>query len=515
MDLAISQPIDKLTEGKFAIWLDRGIIFWIFLFAICAPHSIAATQICWSFGLLFWVVRFFLKPRPKLERTPIDYLLLGFFLLTTLSSLLSYDPITSIGKLRAASLFTIVYLVSQNIRSPRLVRALAVTLIASCMISVVYTVAERAIGRGVKLTGVNAQSPLSIAGLRENDTILSVDNHKIRTPEQLVTAIVTPAPGTNEQTAYVKVYRFEAFPILSVPRGAIPAGTDALERLAAAGWSHGRDWRATGLYSMYVTYAEALQLIASLAFGLFISLRQKRSLAGGLLLVCVAGFCFAILLTVTRASALSFLVSSAVVVLVGADRRTILVLAACAIPLVFGGLFVLQQKRNVKFFDPNDGSITWRQTVQREGFHLLISNPRHLAIGVGMDSLKRYWREWGLFENNLPMGHMHSDFLQLALERGVPTLVVWILLLLAYGQTLWRLIRHPGLEGTMERGIVLGALGGLVGFVSSGFVHYNWGDSTVVEIFYLIMALTLVIERNVRTGRLDGLKHWVYADLRR
>ncbi|MDX6711779.1 MAG: hypothetical protein QOH96_2795, partial [Blastocatellia bacterium] len=218
-------------------------------------------------------------------------------------------------------------------------RALAVTLIASCMISVVYTVAERAIGRGVKLTGINAQSPLSIAGLRENDTILSVDNHKIRTPEQLVTAITTPAPDTNDQVADVKVYRFEAFPILSVPRGAIPAGTDALERLGADGWSHGRDWRATGLYSMYVTYAEALQLIASLAFGLFISLRQKRSLAGGLLLVCVAGFCFAILLTVTRASALSFLVSSAVVVLVGADRRTILVLAACAIPLVFGGLF--------------------------------------------------------------------------------------------------------------------------------------------------------------------------------
>jgi hypothetical protein len=79
---------------------------------------------------------------------------------------------------------------------------------------------------------------------------------------------------------------------------------------------------------------------------------------------------------------------------------------------------------------------------------------------------------------------------------------------MAYGQMLWRLIRHPGLEGTIERGIILGAFGGLVGFISSGFVHYNWGDSTVVEIFYLIMALTLIIERNVRTGRLEDLKHW-------
>jgi hypothetical protein len=29
----------------------------------------------------------------------------------------------------------------------------------------------------------------------------------------------------------------------------------------------------------------------------------------------------------------------------------------------------------------------------------------------------------------------------------------------------------------------------------SGLVHYNWGDSEVVMIFYLIMGLSLVIER--------------------
>jgi hypothetical protein len=34
----------------------------------------------------------------------------------------------------------------------------------------------------------------------------------------------------------------------------------------------------------------------------------------------------------------------------------------------------------------------------------------------------------------------------------------------------------------------------------SGVVHYNWGDSEVVMIFYLIMGLSLVVERFVRTG---------------
>ena len=32
----------------------------------------------------------------------------------------------------------------------------------------------------------------------------------------------------------------------------------------------------------------------------------------------------------------------------------------------------------------------------------------------------------------------------------------------------------------------------------SGVVHYNWGDSEVVMIFYLIMGLSLVVEREFR-----------------
>ena len=54
----------------------------------------------------------------------------------------------------------------------------------------------------------------------------------------------------------------------------------------------------------------------------------------------------------------------------------------------------------------------------------------------------------------------------------------------------------------MDRGIVLGALGGLAGFFVSGLVHYNWGDSEVIMIFYFIMGLALVVERssNLKTA---------------
>ncbi|MGH9961467.1 MAG: O-antigen ligase family protein, partial [Pyrinomonadaceae bacterium] len=93
---------------------------------------------------------------------------------------------------------------------------------------------------------------------------------------------------------------------------------------------------------------------------------------------------------------------------------------------------------------------------------------------------------------------LHSNVLQIAVERGLPGLILWLIFLGVYARMLWRLARNPAVDHWVERGVVLGALGGLCGFFTSGLVHYNWGDSEVVMIFYFIVGLTLVIERRVR-----------------
>jgi O-antigen ligase len=166
------------------------------------------------------------------------------------------------------------------------------------------------------------------------------------------------------------------------------------------------------------------------------------------------------------------------------------------IPLILGGVLLLQQKRNVGFFDAKDQSTSWRELVWRESFQLLVSKPRHLLAGVGMDSIKGHWREWGLFDNGRqPIGHLHSNILQLAVERGIPALIVWLILLGAYARMLLKLTREPN-----SGGLALGALGGLAGFFASGLVHYNWGDSEVVMVVYFIMGLTLVLERQSGHG---------------
>ncbi|HJS23537.1 MAG TPA: O-antigen ligase family protein [Pyrinomonadaceae bacterium] len=481
--------------------LDRAIIGCLFLIALFAPHSIAATQAAWLLGMILWLARIAVYPRPKLFRSPVDYALLGFFVLSGVSGLFSYNPIMSIGKMRAASLFTIVYLVSQNVRSWREVRLLALTLIASCMVNVFLTAGQVAIGKGVKVQGVAESSPLTKAVYRtrtvtqsapivNGDTIWQIDGKPVESPQELAAAL---AAGT--WPAKVTIYRVEWTPVLEIPRGQLLPGTSALEQLGISDWSRGRDWRATGFFNHWVTYAEVLQLIASLALGILLTLKQKKNLTGVLLFLAVAGLVFALAATVTRASWIGFAVSAVTMLLLTSSRRTLLIVGACAIPLVLASVVVLQQKRGIGFIDKTDQSTSWRQTVWEEGSALLISKPRHLLFGVGMDSIKGHWREWGLFDNGRqPIGHMHSNLLQIALERGLPALIVWLILLGIYVRMLWRTARRDAIED-FPRGLAIGALGGAIGFLTSGLVHYNWGDSEVVTVFYFIMGLCLVVER--------------------
>src|SRR5258708_34090768 len=91
----------EITPGPLATWLEGAILAALFLFVVAAPNSIAATQSAWFLGLLFWVLRFTVWPRPKLEGTPLAYPRFGFSLLMGLVSFLPYSPLVYFGN-RAA-----------------------------------------------------------------------------------------------------------------------------------------------------------------------------------------------------------------------------------------------------------------------------------------------------------------------------------------------------------------------------------------------------------------------------
>jgi O-antigen ligase len=270
-----------------------------------------------------------------------------------------------------------------------------------------------------------------------------------------------------------------------------------------------------------------LQLIASLAFGLFIASlgakfrRQEQTTLEGassnyraastgnfaplILAFCVGAMALALLLTVTRASQIGFLISAFSIVFFGASRKFLLILVAVVLPVAILGVYFQQQSRQVGYFDSKDESTRDRETFYRKGFDLWTKNPRNFLLGVGIDSTKRYVNEWNLFDNQgKPMGHFHSTPLQLLVERGLPGFLLWLWVLWIYGRTLLRQLRfqssntnsdvkNPKPLDWRETGIVLGSLGGLIGFFTSGLVHFNLGDAEVVMVFFMLMGLSVAL----------------------
>ncbi len=78
-------------------------------------------------------------------------------------------------------------------------------------------------------------------------------------------------------------------------------------------------------------------------------------------------------------------------------------------------------------------------------------------------------------------------------RRGLPALLLWLIVLGVYARTLWKGLRLPqsAVRNPYSYGILLGCLGGMIGFVTSGFAHYNLGDQEVAMVLFLLMGLGL------------------------
>lgn len=474
------------TDARVPRVLEMIAFVFLALMILFAPHSIAATQTAWLIGMTAWVARQFIKPRPGITLTAVGAALSALFVWSLFSSILSYEPAVSLEKIRGVSTFLIFIYAINVIKNRRAVIFLAMVLIGSCMIGVLSAPIQKLMGRGVEVSGVAASGPLGSLGVVDGDTIVRVDGRKIREPQEAIAAL--EEAKSVRLTLYRPDYEFS----VDLSKSTLHESHDPAAALGFSSWKPSRKFRSAGFYSHYATFAEVLQLIGALTFGLFLaafttSQRLQSILVLGL---SVCGIAFALLLTVTRASQLAFLISSMSTLILGASRRVVLIAAVITVPLAAVGLFYLQQQRHVGFFDSKDASIQWRLMMWRDGIRLLQESPRHITVGVGMDSIKNRWEEWGLFDKGWqPLGHFHSTPLQLAVERGIPALVIWLIVLGICARTLWRGLRRSSAGGDWRsRGILLGSIGSLVGFFASGLVHSNLGDQEVVMVFYILMA---------------------------
>ena len=150
------------------------------------------------------------------------------------------------------------------------------------------------------------------------------------------------------------------------------------------------------------------------------------------------------------------------------------------------GAVVVWQTRDRNSLLLGDPSSSLRLEVARVGLSRILIHP---IFGHGMDAMKLHWNEWGFPGKD--MLHLHSTPLQLAFDRGLPMLVLWLWLMMLFWLTLARAERRAAdLSDTSYYGILLGTLGALTAFLVSSLVNYNYGDAEAVMLFWFLMGST-------------------------
>ncbi|MDQ6652781.1 MAG: O-antigen ligase family protein, partial [Acidobacteriota bacterium] len=239
----------------------------------------------------------------------------------------------------------------------------------------------------------------------------------------------------------------------------------------------------------YETYSEILQILAQLAFGLALAnfknhglnLRSKLAFAATALLA------LGIALTAMRTVLVALAIGVCVISVRALGRKAKVLTLAALLVLLAVGAFAVYQTRAKNALSLEDSSSSLRFQVAKVGLSRMMLHP---LFGHGMDAMHVHWAEWGF--PGTDMLHLHSTPLQLAFDRGLPALILWLWIMALFWFTASRGEKSTRDSSDTNRyGILLGATGAVAGFFASSLVNYNFGDGEVALVFWWLLGIVL------------------------
>jgi len=256
--------------------------------------------------------------------------------------------------------------------------------------------------------------------------------------------------------------------------------------------------RMTGFMSHWMTFS-GQEMLALLMLGAFLFFAPSAPKRGWLWLFCAGLISLALLLGFTRSIWLATAVSA--VYLLWFYRRWLVVLVPVAGLLAFFLSPSAVRERFVSLLRPKQGvdSNEFRVVTWRTGVRII---ERHPLLGLGPEGIKFHFAEYVPADiRSLPngwYGHLHNIYLHYAAERGIPTMLVlmWLLLkiLFDFGRGLAAL--PPGRAD--RRFLLHGSIAVVLAIMVAGFFEVNLGDSEVLTMFLVVVACGyLALEKDV------------------
>ena len=267
--------------------------------------------------------------------------------------------------------------------------------------------------------------------------------------------------------------------------GLCPPGDTPLTRPR---WLYHRCDRAHGFFSIYMTLAGVLSLVALATLPRLLSPGAARRRLGAPWLVMLWG----LIVTYTRGAWIGF--AGGVLTVAATVRRGRWVLVGGLLLLAASALVAPYELRHrfLSMADPEEAGVRERIYMWESGLAMWRERP---ILGVGPGGVKReyvkYAREEAVKKRT---GHVHNTPLQILVERGVLGLAAWLWLWLAfYAHAIRRLRRLPA-DATVDRALVVGGIAAITGFLIGGLSEYNFGDAEVVMVAWALMALPWVAD---------------------
>jgi O-antigen ligase len=240
--------------------------------------------------------------------------------------------------------------------------------------------------------------------------------------------------------------------------------------------------RPRGTMGHYMTYSGTLMLVIGVAAARIVFGTRERLWPA----LVMPALIVALTLTFTRSAWVGVCVGVSLLFILKDFRLTGL------IPVVIALLFALAPDRItdriMSVFDLRDPSSRDRVAMAQTGAEMIKDHP---LTGVGPNMVERLYTQYrdpqGVQKVN---PHLHNVPIQIAAERGLVALAVWLAFIALLATGVFRIFRSG-----QDRVLAAGALAAIAAMLAAGMFEYNFGDSEFLMLFLVIVTLPFAAER--------------------
>jgi O-antigen ligase len=240
--------------------------------------------------------------------------------------------------------------------------------------------------------------------------------------------------------------------------------------------------RPRGTLGHYMTYSGTLMLVVGVAGARLVFGTRDRVWPA----LVMPALVVALSLTLTRSAWVGACVAVGVLFILKDLRLLGLLPVVAALFFAFAPDSVTN--RMMSMFDLRDPSNRDRLAMARTGAAMVRDFP---LTGVGPAMIPKLYTQYRDPDAVQAMNpHLHNVPLQIAAERGLPALAIWIAFIAVLAYNLFRIFRSE-----RDQTLAAAGLATIASMLSAGLFEYNFGDSEFLMLFLVLVTLPFAASR--------------------